>query len=61
MRFVDFSMSVLFLATAFMALSAGLWLANEIYLCRYSDSQQSAYIQGYEDGLIELGSDNPFE
>ena len=54
MKFVDFSMSVLFLSAAFLLLVLGLFMANEIYMCYKPEivdvDLQSAYDQGYADG-----------
>ena len=59
MKFVDVSMSILFLSAAFMALMTGLWLANEVYLCHRSPvdpTLQEAYNTGYQDGFVEVSN-----
>ena len=71
MKFVDFSMSVLFLSAAFMCLASGSWLLNEVYLCYkpvVDINLQTAYDDGYQHALFsghsiatDLSTDNPFE
>lgn len=70
MKFVDISLTILFLSAAFMCLACSFWLINEVYLCYkpvVDANLQSAYDEGYEDGLVSGHrtatdlSDNPFE